>query len=674
MLRIVAAALCLVIGLPATASAAVPARIIADPIGLGIDASAYVLMEGHTGQILAAHNAHVLRPPASTTKALTALIALETLPLARTLTASRRAAEAREGSAIGFEVGERHTVEDLLRALLLKSANDAAIVLAEGIDGTVERFVARMNRRARALGAERSMFANPHGLHDPRHLATARDLALIARAAMRNEDFARLVAMRTAPYAGPTAPIELVNRNRLLWQLDGADGIKTGFVNESGQCLIGSASRDGRRLITVLLDAPFVFRDTRALIGHGFAKTRLQTLVRRGETLARYGAVGALGEVEARAAQDVSWTMPVGARASVKPIATVGLRAPVDAEQIIGEAEVRVDDEIIGHVPLIADRALRRESVLTSILRWVFRWFGRASVGLRPRPAAAASSPFAAVPAERFAVPLVVTDAAGVTHRFVAPPRRVVSIAPSVTEMLYAVGAEDQVVGVSAADDHPTRVRDKPRVGGFQVDDERVAAQRPDLVIGVLGLQADVLARLRRAGHRVFAVDGRSLEATAAAIQVVGRVMGRPEAAARIAAGLRAQVAAVRARVAPKPIPAVYVEVWDQPFLTVGRDTLLDDLIRIAGGRNVFADVRGWPQVAEEEIVRRSPDVVLLLGKTAARVRARAAWRSVPALKNGRVYELDASLVTRPGPRLGEGAEHVARLLYPAHRGDATPR
>jgi iron complex transport system substrate-binding protein len=221
------------------------------------------------------------------------------------------------------------------------------------------------------------------------------------------------------------------------------------------------------------------------------------------------------------------------------------------------------------------------------------------------------------------------------------------------------------VAGVSSSDDFPPRVRDKPRVGGVQIDYERVAALRPDAVIGVRGLQDDVLARLRRAGHVVIAVDGSSVEGARRSVLLLGALTGRSRAAEAVASAMSGRLAAVRRRVEGAVRPRVFVEVWDQPYLTVGRESLVDDLMTIAGGHNVFADVRGWPQVSEEEIVRRAPEVILVLHADAGRVRARAGWRDVPAVRRARVFRVDESLVTRPGPRLGDGAAEIARRLHP---------
>lgn len=264
--------------------------------------------------------------------------------------------------------------------------------------------------------------------------------------------------------------------------------------------------------------------------------------------------------------------------------------------------------------------------------------------------------------------PLEVVDATGARVVFSAPAARVVSLAPSVTEVLWAVGAADQVVGVSSADDYPPEVRRRPRVGGVRVDEERLAALRPDLVVGLVSLQGPALARLRDLGHRVLALDADTLEQAYALILVLGQVTGHEESARRLVDRMRREEAAVAQRVRGRRRVRVFVQVWDQPFITAGAGTLTDDLVRRAGGQNVFGDRRGWPQVSEEEILVRDPECVVVLGRGADRLRRRAAWAHTAALRRGCVAELDASWLVRPGPRLAKGLQALARVLHPEVR------
>src|SRR3989337_2486985 len=190
--------------------------------------------------------------------------------------------------SIGLEVGERWRADDLLNALILASANDAAVALAEAVAGAGGGFAGLMNQKARAIGARDSTFVVPHGLYYPQHLTTARDLALITRYALRHPAFAALVRQQTFTWMRHGLPPRVVvNRNRLLWRLPGADGVKTGWIPESGQCLVASATRGGWQLVAVALDSPDVFADATRLLEYGFSHFRFVRVAAREVVLAR---------------------------------------------------------------------------------------------------------------------------------------------------------------------------------------------------------------------------------------------------------------------------------------------------------------------------------------------------------------------------------------------------
>ena len=238
-------------------------------------AASHVLMDADSGRILAEKDADVRRPMASTTKIMTALLALELLDPERVITVPPEAVGV-EGSSIYLYHGERITVRTLLFALMLSSANDAAVALAIAASGSVEAFAARMNEKAAELGLADTHFCNPNGLHEEAHYTTARDLARLTAAALSNEAFAELVATRryTAPQDGTDATRLFLNHNRLLRTLDGAIGVKTGFTRAAGRCLVSAARRDGLTLIAVTLHAPDDWRDHASLLEWGFSAYR----------------------------------------------------------------------------------------------------------------------------------------------------------------------------------------------------------------------------------------------------------------------------------------------------------------------------------------------------------------------------------------------------------------
>jgi D-alanyl-D-alanine carboxypeptidase (penicillin-binding protein 5/6) len=252
-----------------------------------VSAAAAVLADLDTGQVLYARNADARRPIASITKILTALLVLERTRPGEIVTVPAEAVfgEGDRGgvSTLGLVERESVAVDDLLYALMLQSANDAAVALAHHVGGDVERFVRLMNRRAASLGMRDSNFRSPNGLDD-RGYSTARDLATLTRAAYRTPGFSEIVAamFRTVPAPdGPDRQIQ--NRNVLLWLYPGAIGVKTGYTSEAGFCVVGAAERDGRRLVVVILDAPAdAFSDAAALLNHGFAAFTEHTFVQEG--------------------------------------------------------------------------------------------------------------------------------------------------------------------------------------------------------------------------------------------------------------------------------------------------------------------------------------------------------------------------------------------------------
>ncbi len=269
------AALAALLVLPATAMSARNTAPTSNTQPPATSAKAYALLDAQSGTVLAEKNADTPLPMASTTKIMTALLAIELLDGDTTVCVPREAVGI-EGSSIYLYEGERITVRTLLYALLLSSANDAATALAIEACGSVEQFAARMNQKAAQLGLSQTHFCNPHGLHEEAHYTTARDLARLTAAALANETFAEIVSTRryTAKQEGTDATRLFVNHNKLLARYPDAIGVKTGFTKKSGRCLVSAAKRDGLTLICVTLSAPDDWRDHTALLDFGFSSYR----------------------------------------------------------------------------------------------------------------------------------------------------------------------------------------------------------------------------------------------------------------------------------------------------------------------------------------------------------------------------------------------------------------
>ncbi|MFW6157053.1 MAG: D-alanyl-D-alanine carboxypeptidase family protein, partial [Armatimonadota bacterium] len=218
-----------------------------------LDCSAAVVIDPETRQFIYEHNADERLFPASLTKMMTALLVAEAGDLHRTVTISQRAATVGE-SSMNLTAGEELKVEHILMGALLPSANDAAVACAEAVSGSLEEFVELMNERARQLGMTNTRFANPHGLHDENHYSTARDMAILALHVMGRAELRPIVCRQEAivPWPGKPHDRKLLNRNRLLEQWPDADGVKTGYTRQAGDCLAASAYVDGWRLISVV--------------------------------------------------------------------------------------------------------------------------------------------------------------------------------------------------------------------------------------------------------------------------------------------------------------------------------------------------------------------------------------------------------------------------------------
>jgi D-alanyl-D-alanine carboxypeptidase len=233
---------------------------------------AAIAIDGSSGHALAAKNADARLAPASLTKMMTALVAVRRASLADSILATERSRS--EPSIIGLDPGDVLSLEDMLYGLLLPSGNDAALAIAENIGGgSIDTFVGWMNDQAAAMGLKNTHFANPHGLDQPGHYSSARDMAAIGRALMAEPALASIVATPRHVVAGP--PLYLFrNSNPILGTVPTIDGIKTGFTDDAGRCFAVSATRDGRRIIAVVLNSPNIGLDAQALLDAEFAASR----------------------------------------------------------------------------------------------------------------------------------------------------------------------------------------------------------------------------------------------------------------------------------------------------------------------------------------------------------------------------------------------------------------
>jgi len=383
---------CLCLGLAVLLTVLAPGVHAAAPGPDAIIGAGAVLMDQATGQVLFEKNADMPLYPASTTKILTALIILEDTPLSEVVTIDAETPFV-DGSRIYLMEGEQVTVEQLLYAMLLASANDAAIALAKHHSGTVQAFSRVMNSRARALGAVNSHFVNPNGLPDPEHVASARDLALIACEAMKHPEFRKIVSTVSTNLPPTNTQPEirhLQNGNRLLYgtgwrnsivldnqtvdiKWDLADGIKTGYTTLARQCLVASASSEGRRVVAVTLksEGKDVYRDVRLMLRHGLEDFKNLPLVEKGAPMGAVTLPDGKTEMPVLASETRWVTVPKDAFLQTPaPALTVNGSAalPVRQGQIMGTAAYTLADGTTVTVPLAAAEA-REPAILQTGLK-----------------------------------------------------------------------------------------------------------------------------------------------------------------------------------------------------------------------------------------------------------------------------------------------------------------
>ena len=316
-----------------------------------ISAASAVLMDGDTGRVLWERDSHTPRLIASTTKLMTALVALESgRDLDEVVTAVPEWTGA-EGSSIYLRPGEEITLEALLYGLLLRSGNDAALAVAGFCGGTVEDFVARMNEKAEDLGMADSHFANPNGLDAEGHYSTAYDMALLARACLENETLSQIVSTRSITLGTRS----FTNHNKLLWRYEGCVGMKTGYTERAGRTLVSAARRDGMTMICVTLDAPSDWADHTALLDWGFSGRQTRTLVQAGERVGQLPVSGGLIPLCSVAAGEslIAALTPEEQVEMACELTVSVLEAPVAAGTPVGEIIYYVNSEELARTPLV---------------------------------------------------------------------------------------------------------------------------------------------------------------------------------------------------------------------------------------------------------------------------------------------------------------------------------
>lgn len=270
--------------------------------------------------------------------------------------------------------------------------------------------------------------------------------------------------------------------------------------------------------------------------------------------------------------------------------------------------------------------------------------------------------------------PLTVKDAKGAEFTFEAAPQKIISLAPSETEGLFALGLDEQIVGVSDNDDYPEAAKSKPKMGSWPVNVEAVVAAQPDLVLGGDLLDPAIVKSLTDLNIKVYQSSTNSLDEVLANIKAVGEITNRQQQAGEVVKQMEQQrdevVAAVKT-LKPEEVKKVYIEFskgW-----TVGNGVFMSEILSLAGGTNVASDIEGWAEINEESIIKANPDVILYAKNAidendqtlADVIKARSGWNAITAIKEDRIVGLDDNLLSRPGPRITQGLVEMTRAIYP---------
>lgn len=347
-----------------------------------------ILIDASSGKVLYEKNAHQKLEPASLVKIMTLLVAFESVEKGKAnfndeVRVSERAWKT-GGSQVFLGPGEVQTLETLLKCIVISSANDASVAVAEHIGGSVEGFVRMMNDKAKELGLQNTNFTNPHGLPDPNLYTTAFDMAIIAKELIKYQKFFDW-STKLVDYLEHTdkkrEPTMLANTNKLIGKYDGLDGIKTGYHEKAGFCFVGSAKRGDMRLISVVMNAPSSndrFEDTKKLLDYGFGFYNSVSVAKKGATVKRLKVdKGIEKEVEIIYKEDKSFLVEKGKEneISTKIILPEKIVAPVRKGQKVGTLKIYQNDVEIGEVDLLAKQEVRKIGYLDILKTLINRLF-----------------------------------------------------------------------------------------------------------------------------------------------------------------------------------------------------------------------------------------------------------------------------------------------------------
>ena len=345
----------------------------ADPLQK-LTARSAIVMDAATGQVLYERDIDTRRYPASTTKMMTLIVALEHGKLDDIVTVGKTA-EGVEGSTLWLVQGDKIPLGELLAGMMMHSGNDATVAVAEHIAGSVPAFVEMMNEKATEIGAYNTHFVNPNGLPDEKHYTTAFDLAKIAAYGYSLPHFEEIVSKQETIYDWVKDPAKkLRNENQMLWLYRGANGVKTGYTEAAGRCLVSAARRDGMQLVAVVLDSYYMWNDSIALLDYGFHSVQPKTLVKKGEVVTKVDvADGRHDEVELIAAESLVVAEKNGESAKVEKKIEIpnDVAAPIKKGDVIGKVVCYYDGKRQGSINLLAAQDVEYYSFWDNLLNYL---------------------------------------------------------------------------------------------------------------------------------------------------------------------------------------------------------------------------------------------------------------------------------------------------------------
>ncbi|WP_232463385.1 D-alanyl-D-alanine carboxypeptidase family protein [Tumebacillus avium] len=334
---------------------------------VSVSAHSAAVIDVQTGRVLYEKNGDEKMLIASLTKIITAIVAIESgVDLNSTVTVSSRAS-GKEGSSIYLKVGEKQKLIDLLYAVMLRSGNDAATAVAEHVGKTEAGFVELMNKKVEELGLKQTHFANPHGLDAEGHYSSAHDMAVLTAYALRNPVFAEIVKtkVKSIPMPGEAWDRKMYNKNKMLNRYDGADGVKTGYTKAAGRCLASSATKDGRQIAVLTLDASSDWNDHANLLNYGFEKYKFMPVVKEHDVLQTVPVEdGMKKEVDVVIGHEFNFPLRESEQEKLtrKIELDDSLDAPIAAGQKVGEMKIYFDERLVGAVPILAGHDVMEET------------------------------------------------------------------------------------------------------------------------------------------------------------------------------------------------------------------------------------------------------------------------------------------------------------------------